>query len=106
MNSNEHQTAKYLVALALKSGYTCSVFDGEELTLERSVEQATIMQALGTTDSDQLIIRSAVAPFQTLGRLLLVWGNGSADLLADWSDNDETERLAVATAAFGEALEV
>lgn len=106
MNINEHQTANYLVALALKRGYTVGVFDGEELTVDKSTEQATIMQALGTTDADTLVVRSSQAPFQTVASFLLVYGNGAGDLIADYSGRDEADELFASVVNFADALEV
>lgn len=105
MNINEHQTANYLVALALKRGYTVGVFDGEELVVDKSTEHATIMSALGSTDADTIVMRSAQAPFQTLGSFLLVYGNSAGELIADYSGRDEADEIFEAVAKFGEALE-
>ncbi len=85
----EMTIAKELIERALARGYTVSVYDGEEFTVKRSVDLATIIASLATTDCDTLVIRNGK---DRLGSILLIWGNGE-DVISDYTDKPEIEAL-------------
>ncbi len=87
----EKQAVAEFVAIALADGYAVSVYDGEETTVTRSKDRQAIINALFTTDSDTLKLRSddgkITASFQ------FIYGNG-VDVLSDYSDTATGESFA------------
>ena len=86
-SAGEQTYARKLVRNLLSRGLNVSVFDGEEMTVKRSRKESEILEALATTEADQLIVRND--DWEKVGWFLLVWGNeedGSC-LIADHSDN-------------------
>lgn len=85
--AGERWYARKLVRNLLSRGLSVSVNDGEEWTVVRSRKEGEILEALATTDTDQLIASDDAG--ERKGWFLLVWGNeedGSC-LIADHSDN-------------------
>jgi hypothetical protein len=81
------KSATRLVDAALASGYTVSVNDGEEWTVKKSTDRTVILDAMGTTGEDRLMVRNSVG--DKVACYYLIYGNGS-DVLSDWSFTDET----------------
>lgn len=91
MKDSDKAQAKRLIAVILAAGYKVSVNDGEEWVLIKSTDADAIYEAIGSTDSDTLKIRTA---HDTLvGSMWLVWGNGPRELVSDYTDNDATTAL-------------
>lgn len=95
IDKDEQKIAKRLVRAILGRGWVISVFDGEETTLVRSADFDAVIDAMGSTDYDQLGVFDAEG--KSLGAIMLIWSNGE-DLISDHSDNrpmnDLMEQLA------------
>ncbi len=96
IRSDELAIASKLVTTILAAGHMISVHDGEEFPLKCSVNHDEIIAAMGSTDSDTLVIRA----FNKLrvGTILLIYGNGE-DLISDHCDNPATLALVEAVGA-------
>lgn len=79
----EREIAEKVVDAFLAANRLVSVFDGEEYPVKRSRDKAAIMEALGSTDADALVVRDADG--KRLGQVVLIWGN-DIDLVSDWTD--------------------
>lgn len=84
----ERTVARKLVRTLLGKGLSISVYDSEEWTVKQSTNEAEILNALATTDEDQLLVRDAEG--DKVGWFYLVWGNDPSgeELIADHTDND------------------
>ena len=84
--AGEAQAARMLVNAALREGYALSVSDGEEWTVNRSRNEAAILDALATTGGDVVRLWKGE---RTYGWFLLVYGNAEdgSELIADYTDN-------------------
>lgn len=84
----ERTVARKLVRTLLGKGLSISVYDSEEWTVKQSTNGAEILNALATTDEDQLLVRDAEG--DKVGWFYLVWGNDPSgeELIADHTDND------------------
>jgi len=91
--SGERGVATRLVRAAIHAGYTVSVYDGGEYTVKRSRQVRQILEALGSTEEDVLVIRDSEGA--RLGALSLIWGNDATgeELIADHTDKPEIEAL-------------
>lgn len=98
---NEEKIARTLVSHILTTGYTISVYDGEETTVEQAVRFGDVMQALSTTDSDVLRVYDQAG--KRIGNIMLVWGNDT-DVIADYTDNPEIEALVAPANEYAERL--
>lgn len=94
-NPTERRIASKLVKHALASGYVISVYDGEEFALKLSASYKAIMEELGATDEETLVIRdpASILDGQRLpalvGKVALIHGNG-IDLISDWAAARDT----------------
>jgi hypothetical protein len=86
----EKRIANKLVRAALAKGYTICVYEGEDYALKRSKKEREIEAALGSTDSDTLILRNEAG--ERVGSVLLIWGNGE-DVISDHTDNAAINEL-------------
>lgn len=82
------ESATRLVNAALASGYTISVNDGEEWTVKNSRSRQEILDAMGTTGEDYLMVRTAEGA--KIAQYYLIYQNG-ADVVSDWSYTEETK---------------
>lgn len=84
----ERAYARAIVRDVLSRGLSLSVFDGEEWTVSRSTNAQEILEALATTDMDELIVSDASGA--RLGWLQLIWGNDpdGSELIADCTNNE------------------
>lgn len=87
----EGKIARKLVSELLARGFSVSVNDGEEWTVNRSTDKAEIVGALFSTDED--IIRGFRADGQTIGMAYLVYGNDGYDVVNDYSTGKEMEQI-------------
>jgi hypothetical protein len=97
----ERLIARRLILDALRAGYTLSVFDGEEITVQQSAVACEILRALFTTDEDWLLFSRPGDPPVELqpgfrptvnaeGWVRLVYGNDGFDVISDYTTNLET----------------
>lgn len=84
-DATEAQVARKLITLALARGWTVSLHDGEAWTLKRATARSAIWAAMASTDADTIKFRDGDG--KVVGNVLLVYGNGGEDLIADHSDN-------------------
>ena len=91
MNDGEKRVVRRLVKAALDRGYTVSVHDGEEWPVRKSDSVVEIMAALGATDMERLLLRSADGT--RIGSILLVYGNSPEEVIADHTDNELIQGL-------------
>lgn len=85
MNFIQQKIVNKILSDAFASGYTVSVWDGEEWTVKSSTNRKEILSALATTCDDVLAFRR---PDKSLvGKVLLVYGN-DYDLITDYTDNE------------------
>lgn len=86
---NEKLIARHIITQALAKHWTVSVYDGEELCLTRSDNVTDIIDAMWSTDGDELI-------FQDLNRVQMGWvrfiygnGNDGLDVVSDFTTSLE-----------------
>jgi len=89
--SIETQIIKATINTLLSAGFEVSVFDGEEIVVERLVAPDMIFEAMKTTDEDYLRVymrgdRSAVV----WGWVRFIYGNDGTDVINDYSTNLES----------------
>lgn len=87
LSRDEASVVLSIIDMGLKVGMSLSVYDGEEWTLKNSRDRAAILDALGTTETDTIKFRHADGT--TFGAIVLIYGNGPGDIIADYSANDE-----------------
>lgn len=89
----ERWYARKLVRNLLSRGLSVSVNDGEEWTVNRSRKESEILEALATTDTDELIASDDAGARK--GWFLLVWGNDPEgdELIADYTANELCEAV-------------
>lgn len=80
-----------IVADAIANGYTVSVNDGEAWPVVRSRDAAKILAALRTTEADTLLFRDIEE--QTVGVVVLIYGNAPWEVIADHSDKPAIDDL-------------
>lgn len=83
--TNERRIVGKLVADLLAAGLSLSVNDGEEITVKRSTDAATIFKALGSTGEDYLIVHQLGL---TDKWIRLIWGN-DVDVISDYQTSLE-----------------
>ena len=79
----EKRIVHRVVKDALRAGYSVSVFDSEEWTLERSTDFKTIIAAMMTSDEDTIRLRDKEG--KNLGIVFFVYGNDGWDVICDHS---------------------
>jgi hypothetical protein len=87
----EAQVMKSAISELISHGFVLSVFDGEELTVTKSTDEAAIFAALRTTDEDVLYAdRPNGDGRETCRRFVqFVYGNDGWDVIADNSSSLE-----------------
>lgn len=111
-NSNmsvvESQIVERLVSDILSAGLTVSVYDGGDYCLKHCTSLEAIIEALASTDEDELVLhqpKNAQGLRMRVGWLRLVWGNDTA-VISDYTVNLEPQvRGASALADHIDALE-
>lgn len=94
MSPEERQHILPVVQRALDRGYTISVYDGGDYPLKRSSNLDDILNALGATDEEWIIIRDPrLTPRNLIGTIQLVYGNDPDEVVADYSDNLVVEEI-------------
>ena len=103
-NKTEAKIINKIITSALKNGYSISVFDGEDYSLLRSTTRKEIKAECFATDETTLVFHVISEPFVTkVGWVWLIHGNG-CDVIADYSDNPETEALLGPALQYAEEL--
>lgn len=95
--------ATRLIDAALAAGYTVSVNDGEEWTVTKSTDRTLILDAMGTTGEDYIMVRTADGA--KIARYWMIYENGN-EVITDWSYTDATkyESNRLANLSIGEKL--
>lgn len=88
----ETKVVRKIVERAIRLGHMVSVYDGEEYPVKRSTNKALIMVNVYATDMDKLYFRNAKTG-ESVGCVLLVYGNSASEVMADWSDNEATNDI-------------
>ena len=82
----EQKIARHTVTALLACGYSLSVYDGEEVTVERSTDKTAICNAMYTTDEDYLFVFRA-GESSRIGWVRFVYGNDGWDVICDYTTN-------------------
>lgn len=99
----EAQIINLIVIEAISKGYSVSVHDGEETTVEKSTDFDTITKATMTTDEDTLIIHDKSG--ERIGMVYLVYGNDGWDVIADYTLNDQINDILIPAEQFANNAE-
>jgi len=78
----EGMIADFLVTKALTEGFWISVFDGEEDALDKSQDKAAILNAMFSTDEDELTLYHPNG--DRFGAIKFIYGNSGYDVIADY----------------------
>ncbi len=91
----ERPVIQKLVDYALWDSGTVSLWDGEELSVDRSTDRMEILKNLAQTDMDQLEAYNEDGSMR--GWFLLIYNNGSEHepmvVISDYSANDWTDNV-------------
>jgi hypothetical protein len=90
----EQKIARYTVRALLRAGFLLSVYDGEEITVERSADAATICNAMFSTDEDYLFVYEDGQAARN-GWVRFVYGNDGYDVICDYTTNLDPQMDAV-----------
>jgi hypothetical protein len=82
----EQKIARYTVRTLLRAGFLLSVYDGEEITVIRSTDAATICNAMSTTDEDYLFVYRPTEQ-ERFGWVRFVYGEYGYDVICDYTTN-------------------
>jgi hypothetical protein len=82
---DDESALRALIADILERGYSVSVNDGEAWPVKRSRDASAIFEAANAVEEATLKIRDAAG--ESLGTLLIVFGNCPDELIADYSWN-------------------
>ena len=88
--SVEEQIIQRTIHRALNDGYALSVYDGEEITVDRSVDQDEIFAAMKTTDEDYLFAYDRFKDrIKRSGWIRFVYGNHGTEVICDYTTSME-----------------
>ena len=90
LQAHERITINRVIREARHLGWQVAVTDEEELMQEPTDNLALIKRAIGHSDLNFLDIWF---DGQQIGQLMLVYGNGPGEVIADYSANPRTEHL-------------
>lgn len=85
MQPHDKKMAAALVDALLAKGCLVSVYDGEDWSCKHSNDRAVILDAMGNTDQDEMVVRYAGIK---LGWFLLMYGNAPGETINDYTAND------------------
>lgn len=91
MSVVENQIVERLVTDILAAGFTVSVYDGGDYCLKHCTSLEAIIEALASTDSDELVLhlpKNSEGLRMRVGWIMLVWGNDTA-VVSDYTVNLE-----------------
>ena len=89
--ANDRKQANQLIKVMLDKGYSISVNDGEEDTLDQSTSSKVVKDHLGTTGEDYLSFHNKEG--KSLGYFWLIWCNGEDCLISDYSANTASDEI-------------
>lgn len=92
----EEKIIREMLKFAIGKGYLVSVFDGEEYPVKCSANIEEIIENAMSVDEATLTFRDAETR-NTIGKVLLVFGNDGWDVIADHSDNLATREIVAST---------
>lgn len=85
----EEQIAKRVIKDALAAGFKLSVFDSDEITLEKSSDADEIFKAMFTSDDDRLYFYKEGVDDGYFGWVWFIYGNSGWDVISDYTTNLE-----------------
>src|SRR4030095_6813035 len=83
----ERRIARRAILHLLAAGYSVTVYDGEERTVNASTKTIEVLKAMMTTDEDYLIAIDAEG--KERGWIRFVYGNDGWDVINDYTVNLE-----------------
>ena len=83
----EKHLATLIVKEARAHGWTVSVHDGEEYTLEKADDEESILDEMFSTDEDALHFFDPTRRNRSMGWIQLIYGNEGHDVVHDYSGN-------------------
>jgi len=87
----ERNIVTLIVESALDKGYQITIDNGE-IALRRSRDAVEILDEIMATDEETLIFHKT-DKFGPYGFVFLVYGNDGWDVIADYTDNEETRAI-------------
>jgi hypothetical protein len=90
----EQKIARFTVRALLDAGFFITVYDGEEMTVTRSRDVATICDAMNTTDEDFLFVYRD-GERDRFGWVRFVYGNDGWEVINDYTTNLDSQMDAV-----------
>lgn len=103
MRNHERVIILYMLKLASDLGWSASVYDGMEWTVERSTDMDAVFQALGTTDDDKVSFYDQSGEHK--GSVWLVYGNGPGEVISDYHIKLPMEAFTDKIHAFADKVE-
>ena len=82
--AGELRVLKMTCEVAIEAGYSVSLQDGEEWTVQRSTDVHGLVMAAQTTDMDRLRIRKRDDVGTVVGTILFVYGNSPCEVICDY----------------------
>ncbi len=79
------------VKAGLDAGYSVTVFDGQECTVEKSRKLNEILAALRTVDEDAVIFYGA--DDKRIGSVFFVYGNEPYEVINDYTNRPEIQAI-------------
>ena len=100
----ERRIIERLVTDAIAAGFSVSVDDGGETTVDRSRNLDEIMAAVMTTDEDHIFFHQEGRK-TAFGWARLIYGNDGWDVIADHTDNEAMRTLVAGASALADQIE-
>ena len=101
----ERRIISSIVKECLRRGLKVSVWDGEAFPVGRSTKYRKIMDAIMSTDMDELVVRDPVSDKQVCWfQFIYDNGNDGKDVMSDCSDNELAKELTAPMNALLERL--
>lgn len=94
--TTERAVLNRLIRAALAANYSVTVWDGEAYAIRRSTDFNAIVAECGQSDEGDLLTFRHADSGERVGSVLLVWGNGAEELIADYRDDQATGLLVAA----------
>jgi hypothetical protein len=105
MSRDEMCVARAFIQCCLDAGWMVSLFDGEEWAVRGERDYLKIVDQLGATCEEQIVLRDPSTKVK-VGWVLLVWGNSPSELIADHTlANEELVGIITECEALGISLE-
>jgi hypothetical protein len=78
----EARVVKLFCETMIAAQFSISLYDGEEWTVKRSTDVNKIMEAIQTTDMDNLRVRAPCG--EHMGDCLFIYGNSASEVINDY----------------------